>query len=39
MEFRSWDLDQQPKGAVVQVTLSRNVAKVRLFDGLNYRAF
>jgi len=39
MKFNSWDLGQQPKGAIVQVTLSGTGANVRLFDGSNFRAF
>ncbi len=39
MNFNSWDLGQQPAGAIVQVTLSGNAANVRLFDGTNFSSF
>ena len=39
MNFTHWDLGQQPKGAIVQVTLSGNAANVRLVDSSNLRAF
>ncbi|MDV8022200.1 DUF1883 domain-containing protein [Rhodococcus sp. IEGM 1330] len=39
MNFNSWDLGQQSRGAIVEVTLSGNAANVRLLDGSNYRAF
>lgn len=39
MKFSSFDLRQQPRGAVVQVQLSGSSANVRLFDSSNFRAF
>jgi hypothetical protein len=39
VNFNYWDLGQQPRGAIVQVTLSGTAANVRLFDSSNYSAF
>lgn len=39
MNFTYWDLGQQPRGAIVQVTLTGNAANVRLFDSSNFSAF
>ena len=39
MQFNSWDVGQQPAGAVVEVTLSGNAANVRLLNSSNFSAF
>lgn len=39
VKFNSWDLGQQPGGAIVQVTLSGSAANVRLFDSSNFNSF
>lgn len=39
MNFNSWDLGQQPRGAIIQVILSGNAANVRLFDSANFGSF
>lgn len=39
MKFSSFDLHQQPKGALVQVQLSGSAANVRLFDSSNFHSF
>jgi hypothetical protein len=39
MDFHYWDLGQQPRGAIVEVSLSGNAANVRLLDRSNFSAF
>jgi hypothetical protein len=39
MKFWSWDLRQQPAGALVQFTLQGSAANVRLLDSSNFSAF
>ncbi|MGW6932926.1 DUF1883 domain-containing protein [Lentzea sp. NPDC054927] len=39
MNFNSWDLKHQPRGAIVEVKLSGNAANVRLFDSSNFSSF
>lgn len=39
MQFQSYDLGHQDRGAVVVVTLRGNAANVRLMDSSNHQAF
>ncbi len=39
MKFQQWDLGQQPRGAIVEVTLRGNAANVRLLDSSAFGAF
>ncbi|MFF2084065.1 DUF1883 domain-containing protein [Nocardia sp. NPDC058176] len=39
MDFLHWDLGQQSKGTVIQVTLSGSAANIRLMDGPNFRSY
>jgi hypothetical protein len=39
MKFLSYDLGQQPAGAVAEVTLSGNAANVVLLDAINFQNY
>lgn len=39
MKFNYWDLGQQPRGAVVEVTLAGTAANVRLLDSSNFSSY